>query len=182
MTQIRRATTEDATRLSELARATFRDTFETGNSPDDLAAYLAEAFTPTRQASEIADPASIVLLAERESESGSAELIGYAHLVLGEAPECVHGPSPIELKRIYVSRAWHGQGVARDLMDAAIAAARGKGAQTLWLGVWERNARAAAFYEKYGFARVGEHTFLLGADRQTDWVLERPLALTDTAP
>lgn len=182
MTQIRRASTQDAARLSELARATFRDTFETGNSPDDLAAYLAEAFTPARQASEIADPASIVLLAERGRESGSPELIGYAHLISGEAPECVRGPSPIELKRIYVLRAWHGQGVARDLMDAAIAAARRTGAQTLWLGVWEHNARATAFYEKYGFARVGEHTFLLGADRQTDWVLERPLDHTASTP
>jgi len=33
----------------------------------------------------------------------------------------------------------------------------------------------AAFYAKPGFARVGEHTFLLGRDVQTDWILARPL-------
>ena len=60
-------------------------------------------------------------------------------------------------------------------MDAAIDAARARGAQTLWLGVWERNPRAVAFYAKYGFARVGEHTFVLGDDWQTDWVFSRPL-------
>ena len=27
-----------------------------------------------------------------------------------------------------------------------------------------------------GFERVGEHTFVLGADPQTDWVLARALA------
>jgi hypothetical protein len=32
-----------------------------------------------------------------------------------------------------------------------------------------------AFYAKYGFARVGEHTFVLGSDAQTDWLLARPL-------
>ncbi len=65
-------------------------------------------------------------------------------------------------------------------MDAAIESARASGAQTLWLGVWERNLRALAFYAKYGFVRVGEHTFTLGTDAQTDWVLARPL--TDEAP
>jgi ribosomal protein S18 acetylase RimI-like enzyme len=85
----------------------------------------------------------------------------------------------LELKRLYVARACHGQGVAQALMDAALDAARARGAQTMWLGVWERNPRAVAFYRKYGFTRVGEHTFMLGTDAQTDWVLARPLR---TAP
>ena len=88
---------------------------------------------------------------------------------------------PLELKRLYVARAWHGQGVAQALMEAALDAARARGAATLWLGVWERNPRAAAFYRKYGFERVGEHTFMLGADAQTDWLLVRPVAAVPPA-
>ena len=65
------------------------------------------------------------------------------------------------------------RGVAPALMDAALDAARARGAQTLWLGVWERNPRAVAFYAKYGFVRVGEHTFVLGGDAQTDWRFAR---------
>ena len=61
-------------------------------------------------------------------------------------------------------------------MNAAIDAARARGAQTLWLGVWERNPRAVAFYEKYGFTRVGEHTFMLGDDAQTDWLFARTVS------
>jgi ribosomal protein S18 acetylase RimI-like enzyme len=119
-----------------------------------------------------------VLLAERPGAAGAtggAELVGYVHLASGPAPVTVEGPAPLELKRLYVARAWHGRGVAQALMDAALDAARARGARTLWLGVWERNPRAVAFYGKYGFTRVGEHTFLLGADPQTDWVLARPL-------
>ena len=93
----------------------------------------------------------------------------------GKYPEPVRGPAPLELKRLYVVRAWHGRGVAHALMEAAIAAARARGAQTLWLGVWEHNPRAFAFYSKYGFTRVGEHVFQLGSDSQTDWVLERAI-------
>ena len=176
---VRPATLADAPRLSRLGAATFRETFEGENTPADMARYLAEAFTPERQAAEIADPAGTVLLAEQPGAAGDAELAGYAHLVLGPAPAAVRGPAPLELKRLYVARAWHGRGVAQALMDAALDAARARGAETVWLGVWERNPRAVAFYVKYGFVRVGEHTFVLGADAQTDWVLARSL---DPAP
>jgi ribosomal protein S18 acetylase RimI-like enzyme len=177
-TLVRAATTGDAARVSHLGATTFRAAFEAQNTPEDMARYLAETFTVERQAAEIADRRAAVLVAEQPDTSGGAadaELVGYAHLVFGSAPAFVHGPAPVELKRLYVDRAWHGQGVAQALMDAAIAAARARGAETMWLGVWEHNPRAAAFYAKYGFARVGEHTFLLGDDAQTDWVLARPL-------
>ena len=172
---VRAATLRDAADLSRLGALTFAETFEGHNTPEDMARYLAESFTMDRQAAEIADASSVVLLAEHSAESREPELVGYAHLVSGPAPDPVRGPSPLELKRLYVLRAWHGRRVAQALMDAALAAAAARGARTLWLGVWERNPRAVAFYEKYGFTRVGEHTFVLGADRQTDWLLARPI-------
>ena len=46
----------------------------------------------------------------------------------------------------------------------------------MWLGVWERNPRAIAFYLKAGFVQVGSHVFMVGSDRQTDWVLVSPLS------
>ena len=174
-TIIRAASAADAERLSRFAATTFRETFADENSPDDMARYLAEAFSPERQAAEITDPMGTVLLAEGRDTGGDADLLGYVHLVSGPTPAPVQGPSPLELKRLYVARAFHGQGVAHSLMDAALDAARARGARTLWLGVWERNARALGFYYKYGFTRVGEHTFVLGDDRQTDWVLARSL-------
>ena len=174
-TTIRPATPADAAPLSDLATATFRDAFGEANRPEDMARYLADTFSPARQAAEIADPASLVLLAEHTPAQGSAELIGYAHLAGGPPPAAVTGPAPLELKRLYVARAWHGQGIAQRLMDALLDAARARGGGTLWLGVWEHNPRAVAFYEKYGFRHVGEHTFRLGDDVQTDWLLARPL-------
>lgn len=174
MTTIRTASVEDAEGLSRFAATTFRETFEAGNSPEDIQRYLAEAFTPLQQAKEIADPDSTILVAEQPVASG-VELVGYVHLIAGPSPEVVRGPAPIELKRLYVARAWHGRGVAQALMNAAMDAARARSAKTLWLGVWERNPRALAFYEKYGFTRVGEHSFLLGSAMQTDWLLARSL-------
>ena len=68
-----------------------------------------------------------------------------------------------------------GQGVAQTLMAAAVETARSGGARTLWLGVWERNERAIAFYRKSGFEDAGTQTFVLGTDHQRDFVLARPL-------
>ena len=172
---IRPATLGDAPALSRLGATTFREAFETENAPEDMARYVGEAFTPDRQAGEIADQNGTVLLAEHWTDPADAELVGYAHLRWAPVPEPVRGASPVELKRLYVLGAWHGRGVAQALMDAVIGAARAGGAQTLWLGVWERNQRAVAFYAKYGFSRVGEHTFMLGDDSQTDWLLVRNL-------
>jgi diamine N-acetyltransferase len=173
---VRPATVADAGRLSRFCAATFRETFESDNTPEDISRYVAEAFTPDRQAAEIIDPAGTLLVAEGWNTAGDAELIGYVHLLAGPAPAAIEGPAPVELKRLYVAAAWHGRGVAQRLMEAALDSARAQGAQTLWLGVWERNPRALAFYAKYGFTRVGEHTFVLGTDKQRDWLLALPLA------
>ena len=56
-------------------------------------------------------------------------------------------------------------------MRAVMVVAAATGAGAVWLGVWERNARAIAFYAKCGFADVGAHDFRLGDDLQTDRVM-----------
>jgi len=178
--RVRRADAADAVGLSEFAERIFRETFEAGNDPADLAAYLAEAFGADRQRAEIAEPDAIVLLAEDITGSNSVPpLAGYSHLTTGEAPDSVPGPDPLELKRFYIDRAWQGTGLAQMLMRATIEAAIPSGARTLWLGVWEHNPRAIAFYRKFAFVECGTHDFMLGRDRQTDLIMMRPLDDTE---
>jgi ribosomal protein S18 acetylase RimI-like enzyme len=76
---------------------------------------------------------------------------------------------------LYVSKEWHGKGVAQDLMAASIVMAEESNADHVWLGVWERNPRAIAFYRKLGFSEVGDHVFVLGADPQRDIIMTREL-------
>jgi ribosomal protein S18 acetylase RimI-like enzyme len=102
-------------------------------------------------------------------------LIGYAYLSRSPAPEAVTGPAPLELKRFYIDSPWHGRGVAQALMSEVLRSAVHQGARTLWLGVYEHNARAYAFYRKFGFQRVGEHVVPVGSDPQIDWLLARLL-------
>lgn len=175
--RVRRASVDDAVRLSEFAERVFRETFEATNDPADMAAYLGEAFSVDLQRDEIAEAGAIVLLAEEaEAESeDTATLAGYSHLTAGEVPECVDGPAPRELKRFYIDGAWQGTGLAQMLMRTTLEAAIAVGARTLWLGVWEHNPRAIAFYRKFGFVEAGSHDFMLGRDRQTDLIMVRTL-------
>lgn len=167
---IRRGTAADAATLAALARDTFFDTFAPTNDATDMAIHLERAYGVLQQTAELIDPETITLLVE---EGGQA--VAYAQLRAGHVPECVAGAQPMELWRFYVTRDWHGRGIAQALMARVIAEAGQAGAQTLWLGVWEHNHRARAFYTKGGFADVGEHVFLFGTDPQTDRVLARPL-------
>jgi len=167
---IRTATERDAAALAELARRTFHDTFAATNNPHDMALYLAQAYGVEQQAREIADPDITTLLVE--SDGG---LLAYAQLRNDHVPACVTDPGAMELWRFYVDAHWHGRGIAQRLMDSVRDEARHRGALTLWLGVWERNDRAQAFYRKCGFTHAGDHIFLFGTDPQTDLVMITPL-------
>jgi len=166
---IQRAQASDARRLSAFARRMFHETFGPQNTPENMHAYLSSSFNETRQLAEIENPNAITLLVD-----SGATLVGYSHLQLGETPPCVSDRHAIELVRFYVDPALHGRGVAHQLMRESLAAASAR-ALSVWLGVWDQNARAIAFYGKCGFRDVGSHDFMLGTDRQTDRIMWRPI-------
>jgi ribosomal protein S18 acetylase RimI-like enzyme len=167
---IRRATIVDARLLAELGARTFSDTFAADNKPEDMAAYVASSFNPARQTEELVDPRSIFLIAEIDGRAA-----GYARLYAGDVPPGVKGAMAIELARLYVDQEWLGRAVGEALMKGCISEAQRAGCRTLWLGVWEHNERAKAFYRKWGFNEVGTHIFQLGSDPQTDLLMERSI-------
>lgn len=163
---IRPATVADAAAVSVFAAEAFVDAFGAQNDPEHLAAHLKDAYSPARQAAEMTAPGACFLLA-----LDGTEIAGFAFIEQGRRIPLVTGPSPCEVRRFYIGRRWHGQGVAQALMAAQIAEARRGGARTLWLTTWEFAARARAFYAKCGFVDVGTTIFMVGADPQTDRVL-----------
>jgi GNAT superfamily N-acetyltransferase len=164
--EIRPAASSEADDLAGLAARTFRDTFGASNRPEDLAEHLDRAFSPAQQRLEIAATDMRTLVAVHEGA-----LIAFAQLRKSAPPATVTSAEPVEIWRFYVDQPWHGRGVAQRLMAAVLEAATTMGAGSVWLGVWEHNPRAAAFYRKSGFVAVGSHDFQLGQDRQTDVVM-----------
>jgi diamine N-acetyltransferase len=172
---VRRGVPADARALAVFAATAFADTFGPDNRPDDMAAYLGEAFGEARQGAELADPACTVLIAER-----GGEMAGYAMLREGPAPAAVGAGAAIEIARLYAGRRWIGAGIGSALMQRCVDEAISRRLRCLWLGVWERNARAIAFYSRWGFTDAGSRHFQLGGDRQTDRIMARVVAVKES--
>lgn len=164
--RIRLASAADADRLSAFGRRVFTATFAADNDPAQLARYVEGAYHAAAQRAELVDPAITTLLACDAAD----DILAFAQVRRGDVPPSVADRSAVELWRFYVDRPWHGRGVAAALMRAAKDAAVAAGARTLWLGVWERNARAQAFYRKEGFEVLGTQVFMFGAEAQTDQI------------
>ena len=170
MIEIRRAREADAPALAAIAERTFRDTFADSNTAADMNLHCQSAYGPAIQRREIRDPQWVNLLAEDQGR-----LIGFAQLRLLQFKDCVAAERPSELYRIYVASEWHGKGVAQNLMRESIAAAVQAQSDCVWLGVWEHNPRAQAFYRKSGFDVVGDHVFMVGHDKQRDLIMARSI-------
>ena len=164
---LRDAGVADAAQLAEFGARTFREAFAADNTEDDMRAHLDASFSPGTQRREIEDPSidSLILV------DATGRWLGFAQLRTPSDAPGVPPSGSVELWRFYVDQPWHGKGVAGALMAGAKQRAAKRGATSLWLGVWERNARAQAFYGKHGFEKVGRKTFVVGSDPQTDDVM-----------
>jgi ribosomal protein S18 acetylase RimI-like enzyme len=166
---IERATIADAAQLSRAAAKMFAETFADANTPDDMSTYLGVAFSEEKQRRELEDERNVIWLA-RETETSA--IVGYVHVRMGATPATVATSGEgMEIVRLYADPSWQGHGLGARLMERCISRARETGAELLWLGVWEHNARAIAFYRKQGFRPIGQQPFMLGSDRQRDVVM-----------
>jgi len=173
---IRKAEWSDASPLAALAERTFRDTFEAANTAEDMALHCQTHYSEALQSREILDPGLTTLVCEHDGA-----LIAFAQLRRDPAPPCISAARPFEIQRLYVAGAWHGKGLAQALMHRCLAQAEAEGADQIWLGVWEHNPRAIAFYQKFGFSVVGDHVFPLGTDPQRDLIMVRPAIVRSQA-
>ena len=167
-TLVRRASVADAALLASLAATAFSDTFAVDNTPENMARYIAGAFSESIQRAELEDARNVVYLAERDGAPA-----GSVMLREGPAPACVDSPNALEIARLYSAKRYIGAGVGSALMEMSLRHAAEAGRAVVWLAVWERNPRAIAFYERWGFRDVGVQTFQLGDDLQTDRVMRR---------
>ena len=168
---LRKCTLEDFDTLRELSIRTYYETFAHLNTPEDMQAYLDEAFEVSKLRGELNNPNSDFFLLFFDDT-----LAGY--LKLNEAPSQtdINDMSSLEIERIYVASEFQGEGLGRYLMEQAIAIANERNKKFAWLGVWEKNEKAIRFYKKNGFYEIGTHTFVMGEDVQTDYVMRKDLS------
>ena len=166
MISIRKAIPSDLADLLHMARTAFLQAFTAGNKPENITAYLNEAFTLAQFEKELQNRASIFFVAELEGE-----IIAYTKVNQVPAQTDIHDPESLEIARLYVLEEHLGSGLGKKLLDTAIEFAKQNKKKYLWLGVWEHNARAIRFYEKNGLRIFGSHPFPFGDEVQTDFLM-----------
>lgn len=162
------ATVEDVELICLISAKTFVETYGEQNTPENLQKYLDERFNTKQISAEILTSETVFLLVEVNNVT-----IGYAKMRINSAENA--DPKAIEMERIYIEKAFHGQKFGALLMKKCMDIALGKGYHSLWLGVWECNLKAITFYEKWGFEIFGTHIFQLGNDAQTDYLMIKKL-------
>lgn len=161
---------QDIEQLQAIGRQTFSETFAQSNSADNMAKYLEEAYAHDKLSAELTDPNSVFYFAELDDK-----IIGYLKLNFGASQTELKDSKALEIERIYVAKAFHGQKVGQLLYDKAIEVAKEKKVDYIWLGVWEENQKALQFYKKNGFVEFDKHVFVLGDDAQTDLMMKLEL-------
>lgn len=167
---IRYATADDAELIADLSRKTFYETFGHVNSKENIDKFMSEQFSREALIKEVVEPGNIFLLAF----DGEVP-VGYVCMREGKKFREFESKDSIEIARIYAVNTYIGTGVGRQLMRQCIFIAKELKKEIIWLGVWERNPRAIAFYTKWGFEKFAEHDFRLGDDLQKDLLLMKKL-------
>jgi ribosomal protein S18 acetylase RimI-like enzyme len=160
----------DVEKLQAISRTTFSQTFDEHNSPEDMQTYLDKSFAIDQLKTEINNPDSEFYFAVDANT-----VVGYLKINIREAQTEKKDVNAFEIERIYVDHAYLGKKIGQSLFNKAIDLAISKKAAYVWLGVWEENHRALAFYKKNGFIPFDKHIFKLGNDEQTDIMMKLEL-------
>ena len=99
------------------------------------------------------------------------KVTGYMKLRDGTVPDCVADKNSLEVERIYADPDHKGKGIGSTLIKAAVERAKSMDYTSIWLGVFQKNEPAVAFYKKQGFTIAGDAIFVMGGDEQDDYVM-----------
>lgn len=169
-TSIKQCTLDDLSELQQISIETFSETFKDQNSPEHLNAYLAKAYNLEQLQKELANPASLFYFVYYNEE-----VAGYLKLNSDEAQTEAMDKDSLEVERIYLKKKFQKHGIGKILLNKAFEIAAEQGKKNIWLGVWEANENAIAFYEKKGFVQTGSHSFFMGDDEQVDLIMVKKL-------
>ncbi|MDT7933634.1 MAG: GNAT family N-acetyltransferase [Sphingomonadaceae bacterium] len=166
----RDVTPADAAELARIGRDTFVETFGHLYSAADLDAFIESDHSEAACRALLAKPG----VAARFVETGGA-VRGYGVVAPNALPFVPEGVPTLELKRLYLTAALRGQGVADALMDWAESHARRAGAQAVTLSVFSDNHRAKRFYARRGYTHLGDYHFMVGSQADAEHVWWRLL-------
>lgn len=167
---IRKVQSGDLSLLRALSISTFVETFGDQNTPEDMQNYVCKSFSETHLSQELENPNSEFYFAVF-----NREIVGYLKLNTGDAQTDDKLPNALEIERIYIKSGFQGKSFGKELFQFALDQAKDQKRDWLWLGVWDQNKKAIAFYEHHGLEVFDGHAFKLGNDLQQDLLMKLPI-------
>ncbi|MBT2730371.1 GNAT family N-acetyltransferase [Bacillus sp. ISL-75] len=167
---IKKCTLEDSRKLQEISYETFNETFKHQNSTKNMNAYLERAFNLKQLEKELSNISSQFFFVYFNNE-----VAGYLKVNTNDAQSEEMGDESLEIERIYIMDKFQKHGLGRYLLNKAMEIAMERNKKKIWLGVWEKNENAIAFYKKMGFVQTGAHSFYMGDEEQTDLIMTKTL-------
>jgi ribosomal protein S18 acetylase RimI-like enzyme len=168
--KIRYADLQDANLIKNISWQTFFDTFYLHNTKENMEMFLSKNFSEEAVKKELKHAKNTFIIAYIKKQ-----VLGYAKLSELNEPRELSTTKHIEVSRLYASKEKIGSGVGKALMNECLELAKQRIKEVIWLGVWEHNQRAIQCYRRWGFEKFGEQTFVLGKDRQNDWLMKKNL-------
>ena len=159
-------------KLQEISYETFIETFKDQNSSENMNAYLEKAFNIEQLEKELSNISSHFFFVYFNNE-----VAGYLKVNTQDAQSENMGEDSLEIVRIYVRAKCQKLGLGKYLINKAIDIAVEQEKNKVWLGVWEKNENAIAFYKKLGFVQAGTHSFHMGDEEQIDFIMFKSLFL-----
>jgi len=167
---IKKCTIEDLCILQEISYETFNETFKQQNSPENMKAYLERAFNLKQLEKELSNTSSEFFFVYFNDE-----VTGYLKVNINDAQSEEMSDESLEIERIYIKNKFQKHGLGKYLLNKAMEIAMKHHKKKVWLGVWEKNENAIAFYKKMGFVRTGSHSFYMGDEEQMDFIMTKTL-------
>jgi diamine N-acetyltransferase len=163
--------TEEAAAVAKLLRASFTEAFGHLYSAQDLALHFERGYTEPVLAADLANPSARYRVAD-----DGGQLVGL--IKIGLEPKLDYdagGRKIVELDKLYLLSDYQGAGVAQVLTDWAVAEAVAAGADAMLLSVYSDNPRGQRFYQKNGFAHVANTYFMVGNQRDDEYLYLKEL-------
>ncbi len=167
---IKMCTLEDSRKLQEISHETFNETFKHQNSPGNMNTYLERAFNLKQLEKELSNISSQFYFVYFNNE-----VAGYLKVNTNDAQSEEMGDESLEVERIYIKDKFQKHGLGKYLLNKAIEISMERNKKKIWLGVWEKNENAIAFYKKTGFVQTGAHSFYMGDEEQTDLIMTKTI-------
>jgi len=162
--------TNDVDTLRDFLYQVFQDAYVNLIAQASIDAYMETSFDANRLKSELSNPHSAFFLL-----SIDRALAGCLKVNEAPAQTDINDPQSLEIERIYLAKAFQNQGHGSILMNKSVEIANQQKMKYVWLGVWENNARALRFYKRNGFYTIGTHGFVMGEEKQTDYIMRKDL-------